>query len=126
MQWKAELPETESILDSVKAQLGLTPDNTAFDANIIITINAAIFTLRQIGIGPAEGFIVIDKTQTYDDYLGRYSTLQPMVKKYLYEKTKRSFDTPQNASLLENLKEEIAEDEWRLRIEAEISTAFEE
>lgn len=126
MRRETELPETESILDSVKIQLGLTSDNTAFDADLIMTINMAISTLRQIGVGPLEGFTVVDKTQTYDDYIGQDSSLLPMVKKYLYEKTRNSFDPHQNASLLENLKSQISEHEWRLQVEAELPTAFEE
>lgn len=126
MRRETGLPETESILDSVKVQLGLTSDNTAFDADLIMTINMAISTLRQIGVGPSEGFTVVDKTQTYDDYIGQDSSLLPMVKKHLYEKTRNSFDPPQNASLLENLKSQIAEHEWRLQVEAELPMVFEE
>ena len=45
-----------SILDSIKKNLGIVPEYTAFDDQIILDINAAFSTLHQLGFGPDEGF----------------------------------------------------------------------
>ena len=41
----------ESILTSIKKILGLSEDYTAFDTDIILAINTALFTLWQLGVG---------------------------------------------------------------------------
>ena len=47
---------TNSILDSVKKVLGISPEYTEFDVDIIMHINTVFATLRQLGIGPIQGF----------------------------------------------------------------------
>lgn len=118
IQHDDRIPIDESILNSVKKQLGLNPEVTAFDPDIIMNINMGISTLRQLGVGPAEGFFVMDENQTYCDYLGQYSLFVPMVRMYLFYKTKLSFDPPASGSVMEALNGQIAEMEWRLKNEA--------
>lgn len=113
----------ESILLSVKKLLGIEPDYTQFDADIIMNINAALQTLMQLGIGPETGFFISGETETYKDYLGDDSRWQ-MVKMYLYQKTKLGFDPPQSSSVLEALKQSIKESEYRLNVQIECSEAF--
>ena len=48
----------EYILPSIKKLLGINPEYTAFDTDIIIHINTVFGILNQLGIGPAEGFYV--------------------------------------------------------------------
>lgn len=109
----------DSILNSVKKLLGIPIDLHEFDPDITMNINAAIFTLRQIGIGLEDMFIVIDDQQTYTDYLGEGNPEIEQVKMYLYYKTRLSFDPPTNGSVAESMKEFIQEAEWRLKIESE-------
>ncbi len=45
----------ESILTSVKKQLGIAEDYEYFDMDLIIHINSVFSILTQLGIGPAEG-----------------------------------------------------------------------
>lgn len=105
---------TDSILNSVKKQLGLFPDNTEFDAEVLMNINAAFFTLSQLGIGPKEGFFIDGPETTYQDYLGDRLDLINLVKMYLYRKTKLGFDISTTSSaVIEVLKEQIKEDEVR-------------
>lgn len=113
--------ETDSILTSVKKLLGINEECEEFDADILMNINAAIETLRQIGIGPENGFIVYTKDQVYEDYLGEDKLVVNSVKMYLYYKTRLGFDPPTNSSVLEQLKEAIKETEWRLNVQAETS-----
>lgn len=50
----------DSILTSVKKLLGLTEEYTAFDADLIMHINSVLMILRQMGVGPQEGFGISD------------------------------------------------------------------
>ena len=54
----------DSILTSVKKLLGLTEEYTAFDADLIMHINSVLMILRQMGVGPQEGFGISDATAT--------------------------------------------------------------
>lgn len=105
----------DSILDSVKEQLGLI-EVDEFDSSIIMCINGAISTLSQIGVGPSEGFVIIDKENTYEEYLGKDHPAISQVKLYLFYKTKLEFDPPQSTAVMEVIKEMIAECEWRLNV----------
>lgn len=105
----------DSILNSVKQQLGLSPEQKEFDPNILMNINAAIQTLMQMGVGSQDNmFFVNDETQTYDDYLGSGSKEMPMIKLYLFYKTKMGFDPPMSSIVAEAIKTQMAEIEWRL------------
>lgn len=116
-----------SILNSVKKQLGLLPELTEFDADIIMNINAAILTLKQIGVGPQDfPFMVEDVSQTYDDYLGLNNPEIPYVKMYLFYKTKVSFDPPQNSIVMNAYEKNIAEIESRLSYQVDLRTTFEQ
>ena len=115
----------DSILNSVKKQLGLFPEQKEFDPEIIMNINSAILTLNQLGVGPQfEVFVLENETQTYDDYLGVGSSETPYVKMYLYYKTKMSFDPPTSSIVAETLKTQIAEIEWRLNVQVDPYTTF--
>lgn len=114
----------DSILNSVKKALGIEPDYTDFDPDILMHINAAIMTLRQLGVGPEEGYTVTSANDTFDDYLGEGSTETAMVRTYLFYKTKIIFDPPASSTVMEALKEMIRETEWRLNIQVDPGKAF--
>lgn len=108
-----------SILNSVKKALGIEPDYKDFDPDILMHINAAIMTLRQLGVGPSEGYIVTSSDQTFDDYLGEGSTETAMVRTYLFYKTKILFDPPTSSIVMEAFKGTIQETEWRLNLQVD-------
>lgn len=114
----------ESILNSVKKLLGIPIDIHEFDSDIIVNINAAIFTLRQIGVGPENMFEVVDEKQTYDDFLGENNKEIPQVKMYLFYKTKLSFDPPTSGTVIECMKEFIRESECRLSYQVDPCDVF--
>lgn len=117
--------DEDSILTSVKKLLGIQKDCTEFDQDVLMNINAAIFTLRQLGVvGEDEGFVVLNSYQTFEEYLGSGNLLIPQVKMYLYYKTKLGFDPPTSSFVLECMKEMIREAEWRLNVQAELPVAF--
>lgn len=116
---------SESILGSVKKQLGIPEDTKVFDLDIMIHINAAIATLRQIGVGPKEGYTVTSKDDTYEDYLGDECLETAQVKLYIFYKTRLGFSPPQSSIAVEILKEMIKEAEWRLNVEVDPEDTFE-
>lgn len=111
--------KSESILTSVKKLLGIEEECEEFDLDIAMNINAAIATLRQLGVGPMEGFFISNKNATYADYLGDDSKEVSLVKMYLFYKTKLGFDPPASSSVMECIKQMIAETEWRLNAQVD-------
>lgn len=109
---------TDSILTSIKKLLGLTEDYTNFDTDIIIHINSVFMNLHQLGVGPSEGFRIEDEYATWDEYITEEDNLDA-VKTYIYLKVKLVFDPPLNGSVMEALKQSIAEYEWRLNVQAD-------
>lgn len=116
---------TDSILLSVKKLLGLTEENEAFDFDIIMNINSAIFTLTQLGVGPTSGFVVTGKEDRYEDWLGDMTNLQA-VKMYLYYKTRISFDSPTQGAVMQALKDQISELEFRLNCQVDPGNTFDD
>lgn len=102
-----------SILKSVKKILGLAPDYTPFDLDIITHINASFSILNQLGVGPEEGFFIEDADAEWDDYDVPENQLQ-LVKTYLYLKCRIIFDPPGTSFLLKSAEDQIHEYEWRL------------
>lgn len=118
---------TDSILNSVKKLLGLDPEIGDFDADILMHINSSIFSLSQMGVGPSEGYTVLSSDDTFDDYLGEDfpSSQANMIMMYLYYKTRLSFDPPTISTVLQTLKECLAETEWRLHNQSNYSASYE-
>lgn len=117
--------ELNSILDSTKRLLGLDPYSDEFNTDILVHINAAIFTLNQLGIGPAFPFTVTGRKETFSDYLGDDETLIQQVRLYIFYKVRLGFDPPSIGSVLECLKEMIREAEWRLNAQVDPEDTFE-
>lgn len=117
---------SDSILNSVKKLLGILPEYAEFDSDIIMNINSAISTLRQLGVGPQdELFFVTSAEDTYTSFLGEGNKETPMVKMYLFYKTKLGFDPPQSSLVAEALKGMVQETEWRLNAQVDPITTFE-
>jgi hypothetical protein len=109
---------SESILISIKKLLGIAAENTDFDQDIIIHINSVFMVLRQLGIGPVEGFRIEDKNTTWDEFIEDDSYFDT-VKSYMYFKVKIMFDPPTNSTVMESTNRLINELEWRLNVDAE-------
>ncbi len=106
----------DSILDTIKKLLGIQPEYTSFDEDIIVGINSAFAALNQIGVGPTGGYMIEDNTQTWTDYIT--TTNLNMVKSYVYMKTRLHFDPPVGG-VLDSMNRQIAELEWRLYVEGD-------
>lgn len=106
----------DSILDSVKKSLGIMPEYTHFDQDIILCINTALMILNQLGVG--NGLIIEDSSATWNDFLSDNTRFE-MVKTYVYLRTRMTFDPPSSSVMMDALKEQIKEYEWRLNVNAE-------
>lgn len=109
-----------SILTSIKKLLGIDGEYTQFDADIIMHINSVFMILRQMGVGPEEGFSISDDTAVWTDFTKDISTIEA-VKTYIYLKVKLVFDSDMPSSVLQSTEAMIQELEWRLNWESEIS-----
>lgn len=107
-----------SILTDTKKSLGINEDDTDFDVDIIIHINAVFFVLMQLGIGPDAGFQIEDSSDEWDDFLDEGPYLN-LVKQYVYLKTRMIFDPPTTSFSLEAMKNQIDEQEGRLSLQRE-------
>lgn len=121
----------DSILTSIKKLLGINEEYEHFDQDIIIHINSVFMTLKQIGIGPSEGFMIRDKSSTWNDFLntgasvirfdGRQNVKMDLgaLQSYVYIKVKLIFDPPPNSFTIESLNKVANEYEWRLNLESD-------
>ena len=108
----------DSILDSVKKILGITPEYTHFDQDIIMHINSVFMTLRQLGVVPPEGFRITGAYETWDEFVDDEKYLDA-VKTYVYQKVRLIFDPPTNSAHIAALENLTKEFEFRLNVEAE-------
>ena len=109
----------ESILTSIKKLLGIDESYTEFDVDITTHINTVFGILTQLGVGPAEGFFIEDKTAIWDDYISDDPVQCHMVKTYIHKKVQLLFDPPDRGAVMDALKNTIAELEFRLNVAAE-------
>lgn len=107
----------DSILDTTKKMLGFDAEYTAFDLDILTHINSTFFTLQQIGIGPAKGFVITDRDATWGSYLAGDDI--SAVKSYMFLKVRMMFDPPTTSFANEAIKNQITELEWRLNVQSE-------
>jgi hypothetical protein len=108
----------QSILISTKKVLGIAEDYTVFDLDIITHINTAFSTLTQLGVGPAQGFMIEDAEAEWGDFIVddiQYNS----VKSYVFLKTRQLFDPPSTSYLIASTEKQILELEWRLNVHRE-------
>lgn len=108
----------DSILKSVKKGLGVPEWDDGFDAELIIFINAALMILRQLGVGPSEGVVVTGPEEIWTSIIEGSFELE-LVKSYVILRTKMMFDPPSSSFVLDSIKDQLAEYEWRLNVQAE-------
>lgn len=104
---------TDSILNSVKAQLGIMEEYRPFDDQILLCINSAMSILEQIGMPPEGGFIVYGPEQTWDDLIPGRSDME-FVKTYIFLKTKMLFDPPTSSIVANAIDSQLKELEFRI------------
>jgi hypothetical protein len=108
----------QSILTSTKKILGIAEDYTVFDLDVITHINTAFSTLTQLGVGPANGFMIEDETAVWTDFIAedfQYNS----VKSYVFLRVRQLFDPPSTSYLIAAVDSQIKELEWRLNVHRE-------
>lgn len=110
----------ESILNTIKKLLGIKEDYTEFDTDIIVQINTVFGILYQLGI--KKPFSITSADEKWSDYLTDMSKLE-MVKSFMYAKVRLAFDPP-TGGLLDALKEQAAELEWRINVTVDPEDTF--
>lgn len=113
----------DSILTSIKKVLGVYEEDTSFDVDIVMHINTVFMILRQMGIGPDNGFSIYDASSTWDEYLSDISLLES-VKTYIALKVRLIFDPPTSSAVTEAINRTITELEWRLNVQADYGKSF--
>ena len=105
----------ESILKTIKQLIGCPYDFEQFDLDLIVHINSAFATLTQLGVGPKEGYRITGADNEWSEFEDDVQKLS-LIKDYVYIKTRLLFDPPTSGSLMDSLKEQLKEMEWRLYI----------
>lgn len=109
----------DSILTSTK-KLSMVPESCPhFNDQIVAYINSVFFVLKQLGVGPEEGFVIEGEAETWDQFLPDDKVLRAATIDYMAAKVKLKFDPPTSSSHMEALKSTIAEYEWRANVEVE-------
>lgn len=103
----------DSILGSVKKLIG---SDAYFDQDLILHINSVFASLQQMGVGPEDGFAIIDDSTVWSDYTSDIKIMN-MVKSYMVLRVKLLFDISTASSyLIEQWRKECSEYEWRLNV----------
>ena len=107
-----------SILKTIRASLGILPDFTDFDPELIVVINSAIMAVSQLVIGLKEGFSITDDTATWATLFDETTTIDG-VKSYIIIKFMLEFDPPGTSFLLESFNRQLNELAWRMMVEVD-------
>jgi len=110
----------ESILTSIKKLLGPSAEDEHFDPDIIMHINTVLMDLQQLGVGPAEGFVITDDEDRWSDFVPEASLARlEGIKSYVYLRVRLLFDPPINSAVIESINKQIDRLEWRINVAAE-------
>lgn len=106
---------TQSVLLTIKKMLGIAEEYHAFDLDIITHINSVFLFLYQFGVGPDTPYQITDETQEWSEF----QTEIPGIPTYVYLRVRLLFDPPTNSFLVDSMKEQIKEFEWRFDMQHE-------
>mgnify|MGYP003469382735 FL=1 len=108
----------QSILKTIRRLVGIDAEFTQFDPELISAINAAFMTLHQLGLGPANGFMIDGEDQTWGDFTNDITQLAGLVN-YVLLRTRLVFDPPTNSFVVTSMENQIKELEFRFNVNAE-------
>jgi len=106
-----------SILTDIKTLLALR-DTDAFDAEIVMFINSAFATLRNLGVGPEPAFKISkhedpEDDETWDQFMEDQTDIES-VKEYVWLHVRLVFDPPTIGGVLTAFQERLKELGFRL------------
>ena len=110
----------DSILNSIKKSLGIAPEYTQFDPEIIMHINSVFMFLQQIGVGPTNTYSIESDSETWTDFFSSANVKDvSAAKSLMFLKVKMLFDPPTIGSVNESYNKLIDELTWRCSIEGD-------
>jgi hypothetical protein len=104
-----------TILSDTKQLLGIGPDDTNFDLELIMHINSVITILTQLGVGPVEGLVIAAETE-WPALISDRKDLE-IIRSYIYLKVRLLFDPPQNSFLVKSIDDQCKEYEFRIEVQ---------
>lgn len=107
-----------SIFYSIKKLIGLAPEDSSFDMDIMVHINSAFFKLKQLAVID-KPFVITDETNTWSEALGGDVDKLASVKTYIYLYVKYLFDPNTNGTIHNAYKQEMTEMEQRFLYECD-------
>lgn len=102
-----------SVLSSIKIQLGIPENHKEFDVQLIKHINSEFLTLYQLGAGPNNGFRIDSEENTWNEFSDN-EMLNDAVNEYVYLKVKKVFDPSTSTAVSDAEKDRIKELEFRI------------
>lgn len=108
----------ESILNSIKKLLGIDESNEHFDVDIMIHINSVFADLKQLGVGPEDGFRITGIYETWSEFTSDKIDIES-VRTYMYLRVRLLFDPPNSAAHIDSMTKQADKLEWRLAVAAE-------
>lgn len=109
----------DSILTSIKKNLGVAEAYTAFDDDIALYINSAFSDLLQLGVIDEPGYRITGKDETWDDVIPDEDLGMDSVKNFVTIAVKLIWDPPPTSFAIASLKEQKDEIGWRLKTRKE-------
>lgn len=107
----------DSILDTTKKILGIAPEYTAFDLDIITHINSIFFVLDDLGVGPVGGFTITDNTSKWSEFIQEDAITA--VRSYMGLRVRLIFDPPATGPATDAMNKQAEMLEWRLHTRME-------
>ena len=96
--------------------IGPSIDYGVFDTQLVMQINSFLNVLTQLGVGSQEGFEITGDEEKWSDLLGDQEKLLNMCKSYISIRTRLVFDPPTSSFVIDALKKNADELEWRIYI----------
>lgn len=101
-----------TILNEIKKQMGIADENTDFDKDIRMLINAGLMILEDNNI--KGNVLTISETTTCDEFMETSHTRETIFT-WLYTHCRLLFDPPTSSTVVEALISTKSELLWRLR-----------
>ena len=105
----------DNILQTIKKLINIDIAYDHFDQDVLVNINAAIAILLQLGVEPVVGAPVFVEAGTTWGQMFSDKDLALIIS-YTHQKARLVFDPPQHGALLEALRAQITELEFRIQV----------
>lgn len=112
----------DGILETVKKIITGDEYGPDFDTDILVAINMVFAELTQMGVGPKEGFMVLDETAKWTDFIDSMEV--GLLRQLVPLKVRLIFDPPSSSAVMDAIKEQIKELEWRLYVAFDTNGGF--